>query len=90
MLILCTGNLDLKMHWCVALTKVMEILLLTYPHVLEYGCCHFFARHLAILFRVSAASTSSKTLAEGKSAKKRQRSWSQTSMNFVFVALGAS
>ena len=34
-LILCTGTLDPHMHRCVARTKVMVILLLTYPHALE-------------------------------------------------------
>ena len=34
-LILCAGTLDPRMHWCVACTKVITILLLTYPHVLE-------------------------------------------------------
>ena len=35
MLILYDGTLDLLLHRCMACTKVMEILLLTYPHVLE-------------------------------------------------------
>ena len=34
-LILCTGILDPLMHRCVARIKVIEILLLTYPHVFE-------------------------------------------------------
>ena len=34
-LVLCAGTLYPRMHRCVARTKVMEILLLTYPHVLE-------------------------------------------------------
>ena len=28
-------TLDHKLHWCVAFTKVMEIIILMYPHVLE-------------------------------------------------------
>ena len=34
MLILCAGTLDPRMHRCVARTKVMAILILTYPHFL--------------------------------------------------------
>ena len=34
-LILCAGTLDPRMHQCVACTKVVATLLLTYPHVLE-------------------------------------------------------
>ena len=34
-LILCAGTLDPRIHWWVARTKVMVILLLTYPHVFE-------------------------------------------------------
>ena len=58
-LILCAGTLDSWMHQCVACTKVMAILLLTYRHVLYQGCCPFVARRLDILFRVTSASTPS-------------------------------
>ena len=34
-LIRCAGTLESRMHQCVACTKVMAILLLTYPHVRE-------------------------------------------------------
>ena len=34
-LILCVGTLDPQMHRCVARTKLMAILLFTYPHVLD-------------------------------------------------------
>ena len=34
-LILCAGTLDPPMHRCVSRTKVMEILFLTYPYVIE-------------------------------------------------------
>ena len=44
MLILCAGTLDPRMHRCVARTKVMTFALLTYPHVLEYGCRQFVSR----------------------------------------------
>ena len=41
----------------VARTNVIAILLLMYPHVLEYDCFHLVDRRLAILFRVAVAST---------------------------------
>ena len=47
------------MHWCVARTKVIEILPLMYPHILDLSCCHFFVRRLAIIFRIDPASTPS-------------------------------
>ena len=53
MLILCAVTLEPQMHRCVAHTKVMAILLLTYSHVLELGCCHFVVRCMDIIFRVS-------------------------------------
>ena len=56
-LILCAVTLYPRMHQCVACTKVMEILILTYSHVIEQGCCHFVARQSAIIFRVAVAST---------------------------------
>ena len=52
-LILRAGTLDPCMNRCVACTKVMELLLLEYPHVLEYGCRHFVAMRLSNIFRVS-------------------------------------
>ena len=58
-LIRYSGTMDPHMHGCVDRTKVMEILLLTYPHVLKQGFCHFVMRRLNVLFRTAAASTSS-------------------------------
>ena len=69
-LILCAGTLDPWMHRWVELTKVMTILLLIYPQVLEYGCCHFFARRLAILLKLAAASTPSSPSTEVKKNRK--------------------
>ena len=43
-LIRCEGTLGPRMHRCVPRTKVIEILILAYPHVLVYGCCLFVAR----------------------------------------------
>ena len=34
-LIQCAGTLDPRIQWCVARTKVITILLLTYPHIVE-------------------------------------------------------
>ena len=56
-LIMCIGTLVPLMHRCVAHTKLMSTLLVTYLHVLEYGCRHFLARRLNILFKVAVAST---------------------------------
>ena len=63
-LILCAGTINPRMHRFVARTKVMANLLLTYLHNLEYGCRHFVARQLSILFRVAVASTPGSTSAE--------------------------
>ena len=60
-LILYASTMDPHIHLCVARTKVMVILLLMYPQVLEYDCHHCIARQLAILFRVADASTPSST-----------------------------
>ena len=69
-LILCAGTLDPWMHRCVACTKLMATLLLTYPHILEQGCCHFVARWMAILFRVAGTSTPSRPPTEATKGKK--------------------
>ena len=58
-LILCAGTLDPWMNRCVERTKLMAIILLTYPHVMELGCRHFVAKRLDITFRVSDDSTPS-------------------------------
>ena len=43
-----------RMHRCVACTKVMEIILLTNPQILKYGCCHFVARWVVIILGLSS------------------------------------
>ena len=53
----CAGTLDPRMQRWVARTKVIKILLLTYPHVFEYGCFHLVARRLDNLFKVAIAYT---------------------------------
>ena len=74
-LILCAGTLDPQMHRCVSRIKVMATLLLSYPHVLEYGCRHFVARQLAILFRLAVASTPRSPSTEATKVYKCQRCW---------------
>ena len=54
-LIQCTGTLDPRMHRCVERTRVIDILILMYLHVLEYGCCHLVASWMDILFREASA-----------------------------------
>ena len=56
-LIRCAGTRNPVMQRWVARTKVIAILLLTYPHVLEYDCFHLVVMRLANLFRVALAST---------------------------------
>ena len=46
MLIRCANTLDTRMQRRVVRTKVIAILLLTYPYVLEQGCRHLVARRL--------------------------------------------
>ena len=69
-LILCAGTRDPLMHQCVAHTKVIAILLLTYPHVFEQDCRHFDAKPLTIIFRVAVASTPSSLSAEATNGEK--------------------
>ena len=89
-LILCAGTLYPHMNWCVDSTKVMTVLLLTYPHVLEKGCSQFFARRLAILFRVVVASTPSIPSTEATKGEKCQRCWRKASSYIFFLLLSAS
>ena len=58
-LILCSDTLDPRIQRCMAHTKMMAIILLMFPKVLEYGCCHIVVRLLANLLRVAPAYTPS-------------------------------
>ena len=78
-LILCAITLYPPMYRCVAHTKVMEILILTYLHVLKSGCCHLVVRRMAILFRGPTASTPSIPSTEAKNGKKCQHFWRNAS-----------
>ena len=89
-LILFSVTLDSLMHRCVAHTKVMETVLLTYPHVLEYGCHHFVARRLAVLFRVAVASTPSSLSTEATKVENCRHFWRQSSKYIFFFASSAS
>ena len=72
-MIRCAGNRNPSMQQWVARTKVITILLLTYPHVLEYDCFHLVARRLANLFRVAVASTPSSPSTEATKGEKCRR-----------------
>ena len=72
------------MHRCVAHTKVIAILILTYPHELGYGCCHFFVRQLDILFRISSASKPSNLSMETMQGKTCWIFWRQASRYIFF------
>ena len=89
-LILCASTLDPRMHRCVARTKVMANLLLTYPHVLKYGCRHFVARRLAILFRVAITSNPRILLIESTKGEKCRRCWRQAYRYIFFFARSTS
>ena len=89
-LILCAGNLDPRMHWCVAQTKVMAILILKELNVLYYSCHHFVARRLVILFRESFSSTPMIPSTEATNGKKCRSCWKHESKYIFFLARYAS
>ena len=74
----------------VARTKLIKILLLTYPHVFKWGCFHFVDRRLANLFKVAVASTPSSTSTEAAKGKKCRLFWSHASRYIRFFPLSAS
>ena len=67
------------MHQCVTHTKVIAILLLMYPHVLEYGCYHFVARQLAVLFKAVSTSTPSNPSTETMKGENCWHLWRKAS-----------
>ena len=89
-LIQCASTQDPRKQRCVACTKVMVTLLLTYPHVFEQGCRHLVARRLAILFRVAVASTPSSPSTEATKGDRCRRCWRQASRYILFSPLSAS
>ena len=89
-LIRCAGNRDPRMQRWVARTKVIKILLLTYPHVFEQDFFHLVARELANLFRISAASTPSSPSTEATKGEKCRRYWRYSSRYIRFFHLSAS
>ena len=88
-LIRCAGTRYHCMQWWVARTKVIEILLLTYPYVLEYDCFHLVARRLANPFRVAIASTPRSPSTKATKGEKCRRCWRQASRYIHFPPLSA-
>ena len=89
-LILCTGTRDTHKKRCVARTKVMATLLLTYPHSYEYSCCHLVARRLAIFFRVAVSSTLRSPSTKATKREKCRRCWRQAFRYILFFPLSDS
>ena len=88
-LIQCAGTLEPRIHWCVARTKVIPILILTYPHVREYSCWHFVARCMDILFRVSSTPTLINLSTDTKKGKNCWCCWRKSS-RYIFFDFSAS
>ena len=89
-LIRCAGTRDPRMQQWLARTKVIAILLLTYPHVFEWGCFHLVARRLADLFKVAVASTPSSPSTEAAKGEKCRLFWRHASRYIRFFPLSAS
>ena len=68
-------------------TKVIAIGIFTYPQVLEYGCCHFVASWLAILFKIASASTPSNPSTKSMKGGKCRCCLSQSSRYIFFSPL---
>ena len=45
------------MKWLVAHKRLIVTLLFTYPHILEYGSCHFCVRQMAMHLSIASALT---------------------------------
>ena len=86
-LIRCAGTRYPCMQWWVVHTKVIAILLLTYPHVFEQDCFHLVARRLANLFRVAVASTPRIPSTKAKKGEKCRRCWRHVSRYTRFFPL---
>ena len=89
-LIQCAVTLDPRMHHCVDCTKVTEILLLAYPHVLEEVFWHLFSMRLDILFRVSPASSPSRPSMEETRGENCHPCRRQASRYIFLLALSTS
>ena len=83
-LIRCAVTRDPRMQQWLARNKVIAILLLAYPHVLEHDCFHLVARRLPNLLRFSLASNPSSPSTEATKGEKFRRCWRQASMYIRF------
>ena len=77
------------MQRCAVQTRVIVILLLTYPQVYEKGPFHFIVRRLTMCFNVSSTSTLIMLSTETKKGVKCRRCFRQTSKNLFFFFLSA-
>ena len=89
-LIRCSGTRVPRMQRQVVRTKVIAILLLTYPHIFEQGRFYLVARQLANLFKVAVASTPSIPSTEAKKGEKCRSCWSHASRYIPLFPLSAS
>ena len=64
--IFLTVNCDTRINLRNECTRVMSILLLTHPHILEYFFCHFDTRNFLNHFRVKSASSPIRTSTDQK------------------------
>ena len=72
-LIQCSGTWNPRKQRWVVRTKVVAILLLTYPHIFEQGCFYLVARQLANLFKVAITSIPSSPSTKAKKGEKFRR-----------------
>ena len=86
----CARTQDPHMQRWVARTKVIAILLLTYPHVFEWGYFHLVARQLDILFKVTVASHPSSPSTEATKGENCRRCWRHASRYVCFFPLSTS
>ena len=89
-LIGCAGTRDPRIQRWMAHNKVIAILLLTYPHVFEYGCFQLVARWLDKLFKIAFASTPSSPSPKAKKGEKFWRCSRHASKYIRFFPLSAS
>ena len=73
----------------VARTKVIAIILLTYPHVFEWDCFHLVVRQLANILRVAVASTLRSPSTKATKVEKCRSFWRHASKYIHFFPLSA-
>ena len=89
-MIRCAGTRDPCMQWWKARTKVIAILLLTYPHVFAQDSFHLVDRQLSNLFKVAVTVTPSITSTEATKGEKCRRCWRHDSRYIRFLPLSTS